>query len=151
MAPGGLWKALGVSLGAGRIALGLFFWAQPVTSVRVAGLDAPTARRVDWLARMTAARDLAIGVGATRAALRPEAAGQERAVWYLAAATADLGDAVSITRGARAGRLSRLPATMAAAGAAAAVVTGVVAAVHELRSDADRTAGSTAAGRPVGR
>ena len=50
----------------------------------------------------------------------------------LAAWVADLGDAVSITRGIREGRLARLPALGASSGAAAAVVAGVVFGGREL-------------------
>ena len=127
-----LWQRLGAGLGLGRVALGLAFWKAPVTSVRVAGLDRVLSPSADWLARMTAGRDIAIGAGTAVAALRPTSTPPERAAWYLAGAVADLGDAVSIRRGIRDGRLSRLPALGASTGAAVAVVAGVAAAAREI-------------------
>lgn len=127
-----LWKRVGVGLGLGRVALGIVFWKAPVVSVRVAGLDALSAPSADWLARMTAGRDVAIGAGTAAAVLRSDSTPVERSAWYLAGAVADLGDAVSIRRGIREGRLARLPALGASTGAAVAVVVGLAAIGHEV-------------------
>ena len=126
------WRKAGAAVGLGRVALGVTFWVAPVTSVRVAGLDRTLSPWSDWLARMTAARDVAIGAGAAAAALRPDSRPGERAAWYLAGALADVGDAVSIRRGIREGRLSRLPALGASSGAAVAALAGAAAAGREL-------------------
>lgn len=74
---------IGVAVGAGRVAVGVGFLAVPAVSVRILGVDASTARRMRFLARMTAARDVGLGVG-TLAAGRGRPAGP----WLLAGALA---------------------------------------------------------------
>lgn len=77
-------------IGAIRTAIGLAFLAAPVTAVRTLGVDTATAGRLDWLARMTAARDAVLGAGTLAAAARDEGV----APWLVAGAAADAADAV---------------------------------------------------------
>ena len=49
--------------GVGRVAIGAAFLAAPALSTRILGLDAATAKRVTFLARMAAARDIGLGAG----------------------------------------------------------------------------------------
>lgn len=126
------WWQLGLSLGVGRVVLGLVFWRGPQRSVRVVGHPTGQAAAVDWLARMTAARDIALGAGTTLVLLRDEAAPVERATWFMAGALADTGDAVALWRGARERRLRRLPAQLMAAGAAGSALTGLAAAIQTM-------------------
>ncbi|MHA3705182.1 hypothetical protein ACXR2U_23670 [Jatrophihabitans sp. YIM 134969] len=127
-----LWKRVGFGLGVGRVALGVVFWRAPVVSVRVAGLDAVSAPSADWLARMTAGRDIAIGAGTAAAVLRSDTAPGERSAWFLAGAVADLGDTLSIGRGVREGRLARLAGLGASSGALVAALVGAAAAAREV-------------------
>ena len=61
-------RALAGCIGTGRVLLGSAFLAAPVASTRALGLDSATAKRVSFLARMMAARDVAIGAGTAAAA-----------------------------------------------------------------------------------
>jgi hypothetical protein len=110
--------------------------AAPVSTVRLLGLDTATATRVTWLARMAAARDLALGLGTVRAtACRREAAG-----WLLAGAASDLADAALVEHALRQGRAKGLPASavvIASAGAAAAGTWAAVAAARQGRISAE--------------
>jgi hypothetical protein len=105
-------------IGLGRVGIGIAFLADPVTSVRVLGVDSASAKRMTFLARMTAGRDIALGAG-TLAARTP----QSQAGWLAAGAAADLVDAVVIGAAIGRGGLRGLPAigiAMGAAGAAGA-------------------------------
>jgi hypothetical protein len=116
-----------IALGAGRIALGGAFLASPKLSVRVLGLDSATAGRVTWLARMTAGRDIALGVGTLVSSVRgaPSAAG-----WVVAGAAADAVDAVVIAQGVQDRRLGGIGAVGLVGGAAAAALVGFWAAAR---------------------
>ena len=48
--------------GVGRVTIGAAFLAAPALSTRILGLDAATAKRVTFLARMAAARDIGLGM-----------------------------------------------------------------------------------------
>ena len=111
------------SIGFGRLAIGLGFLADPVTSVRVLGVDSATAKRMTFLARMTAGRDIVLGVG-TVAARTPST----QAGWLAAGAVADAIDAVALGAGLRSGRLRGVPAIGIAVGAAGAAGVALAAA-----------------------
>ncbi len=120
--------AVAFGLALGRVGIGAVFLAAPVLSVRVLGVDTATARRIRFLARMAAARDIALGAGVLTADAAPDAA-----PWLLAGAAADLVDAVVITAAVRQGALRRLPAGAVALGAAVAAAAGTWAALRLRR------------------
>jgi hypothetical protein len=113
----------------GRIAVGAVFFAAPVFSVRLLGLDTGTAERVTWLARMTATRDGVLGAGTVVSSARGEGAH----AWMLAGSVADAADAAVLVAALRAGRVRGPRAVAVTAGAVAAAVAGAVATVGVLR------------------
>jgi hypothetical protein len=118
-------RTSGIAIGIGRIGLGGAFMASPEFSTRVLGLDAVTARRVSWLARMLAVRDIALGAGTIASSVT----GRDASLWLLGGAVSDAVDAAAITGAVRAKRLPAAKAgamVLLAAGAAAlgAVVAG---------------------------
>jgi hypothetical protein len=119
--------ALARLIGVGRVTIGVAFLAAPVASVRILGLDATTAKRITFLARMTAARDLGLGAGTLAGG-----GGPASAAWLAAGALADAADAVAIVGARRAGVARGVPAAAIAAGAAASAVAGLWAA-QQLR------------------
>src|SRR5579875_2795295 len=84
-------QAVVLALGLGRLAIGAGFLAAPVLSTRVLGLDTATAKRVSFLARMAAVRDLGLGGGLLAAGPKPAAV-----PWLLAGAGCDVVDATVI-------------------------------------------------------
>lgn len=123
-------RAIGVSIGAGRLLIGAVFMAAPEGSVRLLGLDTATARRVAWLARMTAARDGVLGAGTLAATTR----GTGEAAWLVAGAVSDTADAVVLAAALRDGRVRGLRARAITAGAAVAAGLAILATADALRS-----------------
>jgi hypothetical protein len=115
-------------LGWGRVGIGLAFLADPVTSVRVLGVDTATAKRMTFLARMTAGRDIVLGIGAVFAPTP-----QARAGWVAAGAAADVVDCAAIGAGTRTGLTGGPGAPAIAIGAAAAAVLGFRVATRLAR------------------
>ena len=110
----------GLSLGALRVAVGVGFLAAPVSSTRVLGLDTATAKRIAFLARMTAVRDLVLGAGALASWRDPRALRR----WVLAGAVSDLGDAVVITAAMRSDVAGGIPAVAITVGALGGAALG---------------------------
>jgi hypothetical protein len=121
-------RDVALTLGAGRCLLGAAFLAAPVFSVRVLGVDTASAKRVTFVARMLAARDLALGAGTLGGATRGRPAG-----WLVAGAAADAADAVLIVAALRTGQARGWPAAAIAAGAVAAAAAGGLAALAASR------------------
>jgi hypothetical protein len=119
-------RTLGILLGAGRIGLGGTFLLTPEFAVRMVGLDAASARRVVWLSKMTAGRDIALGVGA----LATAATGRDYSAWVAAGAAADAVDSIAVAQAVRCGRLGGSAPVGVAVGAAAAAVAGFWAAAR---------------------
>lgn len=117
--------AVALALGAGRVVIGLGFLAAPTVAVRLLGVDAASAKRMTFLARMAAARDIGLGGGTIAARSGPGVV-----AWLVAAAAADAVDAVAITRAVRTGPAGGPVAYVTAAGAAAAVPAGLWAALR---------------------
>lgn len=92
------------------------------------GLDTATAKRVRFLARMAAARDIGLGAGTLAAGPTPAAV-----PWLLAGAGADVVDATVILGAMRSGTTRGLPALGISAGALGAAVLGVRAALSLRR------------------
>ncbi|MGH8860124.1 MAG: hypothetical protein ACRDVG_02625 [Jatrophihabitantaceae bacterium] len=118
------------AIGVGRLVLGATFLAAPRFSVRVLGVDSATAKRMTFLARMAAARDIGLGLGTL-------GAGTAAAPWLLAGAGADAVDAVVIAGALRSGTSRGLPAAGIVAGAAATAAVGVWAALTLRRAKLD--------------
>jgi hypothetical protein len=96
--------AAATALGIARGVFGTAMAVAPALLPRLLGADARTARRLGYLPRMIAARELAIGVGTLRAV----GAGEDLRSWLAAQAVSDAGDAVAIAAALRAGRVNRV-------------------------------------------
>jgi hypothetical protein len=116
-------------LGVGRLALGGAFLAFPVASVRTLGVDTASAGRMAWLARMAAARDIALGLGV----LGTVATRRGRAAALATTALVDAVDAAVIAVAANEGRVDRLRGYAMAGGAAAVALGGLVTAADVAR------------------
>jgi hypothetical protein len=118
-------ESTALQLTAARTAIAATVMAAPVLSTRFFGADAATAHRVEWLTRMTAVRDGALGVGGLLAARRGGAAAVP---WIVGGAVSDAVDAVVIAQALRQGRVKGVVrAAIVPMGAAAAVVGAVTA------------------------
>lgn len=117
-------EAIALGIGVGRLVIGATFLAAPVLSVRLLGLDSATAKRVTFLARMAAARDIGLGVGTLDAG--PSAAAVP---WLVAGAAADALDAAVIAGALRKGTARGLPAAGIVLGAAMTAAAGSWAAL----------------------
>jgi hypothetical protein len=109
--------------GLGRLAVGGAFFVSPVTSVRVLGLDTASAKRMAFLARMAAARDIVLGAGALMARDPRSKAG-----WIAAGAASDVADSLVIGAAVKDGTARGVPAVIVVAGAAGAGLLGFWAA-----------------------
>lgn len=116
-------------LGAGRVALGGAFLAFPEASVRTLGVDSASAGRMAWLARMAAARDIALGLGV----LGTVTTRRGRAAALASTALVDAVDAAVIAVAAHQRRVDRVRGYAMAAGAAAVAVGGLVTAADVAR------------------
>ena len=116
-------QAVALGIGAGRVVMGTTFLLAPRFSVRILGVDAASAKRMTFLARMAAARDIGLGAGTLDAG--PTAAA---APWLLAGAAADTVDALVIAGAMKRGVTRGIPAAGLVVGAAATAAVGVWAA-----------------------
>ena len=121
-------RASALAIGLGRVAIGTAFAAAPELGVRLVGMDTATARRVAWLSRMVAGRDIALGVG-TVAACR---AGNG-AAWVLGGAFAAAVDSAAVIAAMQQGRLRGPGAWLIAVGGPALTALGVVQAARLRR------------------
>jgi hypothetical protein len=114
-------------IGSGRVAVGAAFAINPSQSMRFLGVDTGTASRLTWLAQMTAARDIAVGLGTAVTALTGRGSGG----WLLAGAACDAADAAAIGAALR-----RKQTSTVASGAviAVAAVASIAAVATALRS-----------------
>jgi hypothetical protein len=119
-------RSAGLLIGAGRVGLGGAFLAFPDRSTKILGLDAATAGRVTWLARMTAIRDVALGAGTILSA----AGGRGAASWLLAGAACDAVDAGALATAVRQQRLPAVRAGVMAGLAGATSAAGVAVALR---------------------
>jgi hypothetical protein len=123
-------RTIGLSVGAGRMAIGAMFLAAPVSSVRLLGLDTATAARITWLARMTAARDTVLGTGTVVSSGR----GQGAAGWLLAGSVSDAVDAALLASALRSGTVRGRRVQAIAAGAVGAALVAAAAAAQLART-----------------
>jgi hypothetical protein len=121
--------SLTVLLGLGRVGLGAAFLAFPVGSVRLLGIDSASAARMAWLARLAAARDVALGAGVLGAAVTHRG----RVSALVATSLCDAADAAVVAAAAREQRVDRLRGYAMAGGAAAAALAGLAVAGDLLR------------------
>jgi hypothetical protein len=122
-------RRLALLIGGGRTLIGLAFGAAPITAVRSLGVDGATAARMEWLARMTAARDTVLGAGTVAASRR----GRGARTWLLAGAAADAVDAVALTAAAKSRRVGGVGAWVCVALGASGAVAGLWAALGMRR------------------
>jgi hypothetical protein len=116
-------------LGAGRLAIGSAFLAFPVESIRVLGVDTASANRMTWLARMTAVRDAALGLGVLGAAVT----GRGRVPALILTALVDAADAVALAAAVHDQRVDRVRGYTAAGVGAAGALAGFAGAASLLR------------------
>ncbi len=116
-------SAVAGATGAARVAIGTTLLAAPVVSLKTLGVDSASAKRVAFLMRMAAVRDIGLGVG-TLAAGR----GAQAAPWLAVAAAVDAVDAVVIAGAMRQGATRGIPAAGVALGGAASAAAGLWAA-----------------------
>jgi hypothetical protein len=122
-------QTLALVIGGGRTLIGLAFGVAPITAVRSLGVDGATAARMEWLARMTAARDTVLGAGTLAAVRRRQGARS----WLIAGAAADAVDAVALTAAAKSRRVGGVGAWGCVALGAGAAAAGLWAAVGARR------------------
>jgi hypothetical protein len=122
-------RTIGLSVGAGRVAIGAVFLAAPVTSVRILGLDTATAARITWLARMTAVRDTVLGAGTVVTVV---STGRRRggAGWLLAGSVSDAADAAVLAAALREGKIKGWRPQAIAIGAVGAALIAAAAAAE---------------------
>lgn len=119
------------ALGVARTALGVVMVAAPQLLPRLGGADRLSARRLAYLGRMVAGRELAVGLGTLRAVRRREPAD----AWVMAQGLCDAGDALSMVVALRRGHVSRAFGTLVTvAGAAGAI--GDILLLRRLRAGA---------------
>ena len=123
-------NAMARQIAAGRSVIAAAIMAAPVMTVRFAGTDTATARRVSWLTRMMAIRDGAIGVGGVLAARR----GGNVAPWLLAGAVSDAVDAVALAGALRGGQAKGIAARLTVPLAGGTAIVGALTAARLRRS-----------------
>lgn len=121
-------------IGLARAAMGAAVLIRPTALPDLLGVDSVTSGRLDWVLRMFAARDAALGLGAAYVALT----GGPVRPWLLAQAVGDATDAGVFALAARRGQLRPGRAYGLAAFAGSGVAGGLV-----LARDADRPAQSS--------
>lgn len=123
--------AVAVALSAVRLLLGITLAVEPHAVPRLLGVPREPAVALDWLARMTGAREIALA-GAVLAQVYagpgPYRASGELSRWLAAAAGCDAADAAALAAAVRAGRVHRFLGAAAAASAAGAALTGALTA-----------------------
>lgn len=122
-------RTSGVAIGLGRLSLGAAFLALPEASTRVLGLDAVTAKRIVWLARMTAIRDIALAAGTLASSTRR----RDASWWLLGGAVSDAVDSAAIAAAVRSKRLPAAKAAPMAIFAAGAAGFGAIVAEQAHR------------------
>lgn len=121
-------ERLGRQIGLARAGLGVSLLAAPVPLIRMLGIDTGTVRRMAWVTRLAAARDVALGLG-TIAALRDGASHRDDAVrWLAIGAAADVADTLILTAALRAGRFGTVRGALMVASAVGGASLGAVAA-----------------------
>lgn len=118
---------MATGIGAGRVAIGTVLFAAPTTATRMLGVDSASAKRMAFLARMTAARDVSLGIG-TLAARGSDQLG----LWLAVGALADAADAVAISTATKRGVTRGVSAAAAVLSAVAAAAVGGRAA-YEIK------------------
>jgi hypothetical protein len=125
-----------IALATGRIAVGATVFARPTLLAKGMGVDSATAERTAWVARMFAARDLALGLGllwtlnrSQRGRVAELLGGTDPALreMLLLGVLSDLGDAVAVAGALRSRSVRALPA-------GATLVTALGAAAFGARA-----------------
>jgi hypothetical protein len=121
-------EAIAAGMGIGRLVLGGGLLAAPTTAARLLGVDSASAKRMAFLARMAAIRDMGLGVGTLASRGTPQVA-----LWLGVAAAADAVDALVVGAATKQGATRGIVALGTVAGAAAAAGLGGWAALRSRR------------------
>lgn len=122
MTPSVVYPALGIA----RIGIGVGLLVSPVGLARGLGIDAATAKRVGWMARIAGARELAIGLGTIRAWHR----GEPMTGWLAAQAISDGVDSIAFAVTASRGDVGAVRGWGLAAFAASGAISESVLAIR---------------------
>jgi hypothetical protein len=126
-----------IALATGRITVGATVFVRPTLLAKGMGVDSTTAERTAWLARMFAARDVALGLGLLWALNRSRGGrvaellgGTDPALreMLLLGVLSDLGDAVAVAGALRSRSVRPLPGGSTLVTALGAAVFGARAA-----------------------
>lgn len=123
-------RAIVPALGLTRVVIGTGLLVSPVGLARGLGIDAETARRVGWMARMAGAREVALGLGTLQAWRRDEPLDG----WVAGQAISDGVDAVAFAVTAARGDVGPARGWGLAAFAASGAVSEAVMAARLRRS-----------------
>jgi hypothetical protein len=118
-------EALATSIGVGRLVLSGALFAAPTASARVLGVDSASAKRMAFLARMAAVRDMGIGIGTLASRGTPQVS-----LWLAVGAVADAVDAVVVAGATKHGVTRGLAAVGTVVGAAGVAAAGGWAAIQ---------------------
>lgn len=120
-------RRLARQLALARIGVGAGLLVAPVAAARALGSDSGTARRMSWLARMAAVRDVVLGAGALSALEGADS--PDAARWFAAGMVSDLGDTAVFLDAIRRGNVGGVRGGLLVAASAGGVVTGAISAV----------------------
>jgi hypothetical protein len=112
-------------IGVGRVVFSGALFAAPTASVRMLGVDSASAKRMTFLARMAAVRDLGLGVGTLASRGTPQVS-----LWLAAGAVADGVDALVVAGATKRGVTRGLAAVGMVLGATGAAAVGGWAALQ---------------------
>ena len=110
---------LAAGIGTGRLVLSGALFAAPTASVRMLGVDSASAKRMTFLVRMAAIRDMGLGVGTLASRGTPQVA-----VWLAVGSAADAVDAIVVAAATKQGVTRGLSAFGTVVGAVGAAVAG---------------------------
>lgn len=122
-------RALALATGLFRSAAGPALLARPETLARLLGVDSITARRTEWITRLLAGRETALGLGTLHAALT----GRPVRPWLLAQAASDATDAAALLLAVRSGQVSTARALAVTAFASAGTLGELLASLERPR------------------
>ena len=129
-----------LALAVGRVAVGATVFAVPSVLARGLGVDAETAQRTAWIARLFGVRDVSLGLALLRISHRSSSrlpaqlggSGVDAALReaLVLGALCDAGDAVAVVAALRARTVRPVPALLTIGTALGAVGLGIAVAVR---------------------
>lgn len=116
-----------------RVGFGVMFAIVPGLVPRLLGVDRQTAKRIGWLPRLVAGREIALGAGT----LLAQRAGQDTRYWMASQAFSDATDGVAMLAALRNRHVNRVTGAMfvifAAVGVAGSTAGALAADAAESR------------------